>query len=111
MSKDSADKPDEYEGIFDETNVEKMNSEAKIIDVAGDAATDKDSKHQTIENDLDINLVYKQENLGSIDAEDIEDGIFAPERKTIKSSKKIIILNVVSFSPSSNWCCRCCLFF
>jgi len=88
MSKDSADKPDEYEGIFDETNVEKMNSEAKIIDVAGDAATDKDSKHQTIENDLDINLVYKQENLGSIDAEDIEDGIFAPERKTIKSSKK-----------------------
>lgn len=88
MSKDSADKPDEYESIFDETNVEKMNSEAKIIDVVEDVATDKDSEYQTIENDLDGNSAYKQGNIDSIDAEDIEDGIFAPERKTIKSSKK-----------------------
>lgn len=88
MSKDSADKPEEYEGIFDETNVEKIDSESKVIDVAEGAATGKDSKYQTIENDLDIDSVYKQENVDSIDAEDIEDGIFAPERKTIKSSKK-----------------------
>lgn len=87
MSKDNTNEPDEYENIFDDAYNKQNHDVAKIIDVTENIQEDENLRTEVLEEMHDIDAVYKKDNIEPTD-DDIEDGIFAPERKAIKTSKK-----------------------
>lgn len=87
MSKDNVDKPDEYESIFEEKHTTKENPRVEDFVEDNLVLDSSNTQSESLENAIDIDSEYKKENSDFLDS-DIEDGIFAPERKVIKTSKK-----------------------
>jgi hypothetical protein len=87
MSKDSVDKPDEYESIFDENDTVKSAGDSNPSFLDAEIIDTSSIQSENLDDLSDIDSVNKKENSDFLDT-DIEDGIFAPERKVIKSPKK-----------------------